>query len=359
MLVPTTTPIPDLPPGLNVTDVLNAIGSKQWLVLVMLVAVYGRKLMSNASAFPVTISPNVRPVITGGAGLVIAVVSCVQAGGSWTTAILVGITGGALTTFVDGLVVALFGSPASAPAWARWCLAIIDEVDPKGGPGGKPAIKVEMTKDEAVARVSSVPPPHPPAPAPQSSFPPEPPKHDVLGIHWPWPRPRKKRPLGRFALPIATGIGYLSFSTGAVMMSVGQTACTPAQAANFETSLSKILSYAASFLPLVQTAWTTFILPLIGSGSAGQATVDFNNAFVTFQNAVAVAQDANAAAQTPSNVAALVADIQSATQALDNVILQWTTGSKDAGAVSTAIGAAPIVLSEVHHQAAVLVGWKL
>lgn len=113
-------------------DLQAAFAAHNWLLLVMIAAVYCRKLASPSSAFPVTIPVNWRPTVTAAFGLVIAVVAALQAGKPWGEAALAGATVAASTGFLDGLLTAIFGQPANAPSWAKAIVFLFDDVAGSG-----------------------------------------------------------------------------------------------------------------------------------------------------------------------------------------------------------------------------------
>lgn len=319
----TPAPAPELPPGLNVTDVLNAVAAHQWLALVLLVAVYLRKLLSDASAFPWTIPTNWRSVIVGAAGLVIAIASSLQTGASVQTAIIVGVTGGALTTFLDGLLVAIFGSPSAAPSWAKFILAIIEDVTPGGGSGG--ASLGGGPKNAVLGGVSQIIPPH----------------------------ASKRMSLARMFVPAATACAGLGLGT----IASTEVACTPAQAANVQSTLSQLLSYAQTFVTVAQTVWAIVsgLLPATAQRAASQA---FQDALVTVEGAIAETQDALAIASNPANAATLLSNLQAAVATLVQVIDQYTTPTGAAVPLLKTTAQANLV-AEMQHEAVVIAGWKL
>lgn len=130
-------------------DLQAAFAAHNWLLLVMLAAVYCRKLASPSSAFPITIPTNWRPTVTAAFGLVIAVVAALQAGKSGGEAALAGATVAASTGFLDGLLTAIFGKPADAPGWAKAIVFLFDDVAGSGQGQAPPA---------ASAKAKSIPP---------------------------------------------------------------------------------------------------------------------------------------------------------------------------------------------------------
>jgi hypothetical protein len=328
-------PAPDLPPGLNVTDVLNAIAAHQWLALVLLVAVYLRKLLSPGSAFPWTVPVNWRPAIVGAAGLVVAVVSSKQAGSSWESALVIGATGGALTTFLDGLVVALFGSPAAAPSWAKAILAIIEDVAPPAPPASGSGGGVSKAPLSAVVN-------DPPA-AVRTRV-----GSRVARVVWPWA-------LGGSGLAGAVGMASLPVSL------TGCSAWWQELQTNPQAAVAQIIQYVEDFLTGAQALWAV-ISPLLGASVAPQANLQFNNAVAAVTDASAALQDAVAAAaaaqQSTPNFSALIANVQAAVQQVVAIVAIYTV-NPDAGTSSAAKASPPAQqLAEFNREAAVIAGWR-
>jgi hypothetical protein len=311
-------PAPDLPPGLNVTDVLNAIAQHQWLALVLLVAVYLRKLLSPGSAFPWTVPVNWRPAIVGAAGLVVAVVSSKQAGSSWESSLVIGATGGALTTFLDGLVVALFGSPAAAPSWAKAILAIIEDVAPPPPPASGSGGGVSKAPLSAVVNE----PPKPPPASARTRV-----GSRVARVVWPWA-------LGGAGLAGAVGMGAIPVA-GVVATGAAAEGCTAAQWANTLTAIQTVLQYISTYIPLAQSIWS-WVIGLLPAAVQPAAQAAFNDAIGTLEGTAAAAQDAIAAGTTPTNPAAILANLQAAAQAVANVIALYVIPGDAAPAMAVA-----------------------
>jgi hypothetical protein len=293
-------PAPDLPPGLNVTDVLNAIAAHQWLALVLLVAVYLRKLLSPGSAFPWTVPVNWRPAIVGAAGLVVAVVSSKQAGSSWESALVIGATGGALTTFLDGLVVALFGSPAAAPAWAKFILGIIEQVAPPAPPASSSGGGGLSVLGGGGGSLSSPPTTKGPTAA--------------------------ARTRGRFAHlvgPLALGSAGVVGAATIAAVPVEVAGCTPAQAANIAQVLQEIIAWVSTFEAGAQALWP-LIFSQIPAASQAQASLDFQNSLTTLNDVIATAEEAPSVVTDPTNIAADIQAIQTAVAQLEAIVTLWS-----------------------------------
>ena len=144
---------------MNLNAILAAIGAHNYLMLVMLGAVYARALFSNKSRFPWSWAPNWLPLFSGLAGAVITVDAAMQGGSTLTAALPAGFLGLVGGGFFDGLVAAIFGSPANAPMWAKFIVGIIDDVSGGGGGGGAsanlktPAVNVPAPKPPTSSRI--------------------------------------------------------------------------------------------------------------------------------------------------------------------------------------------------------------
>ena len=132
-------PTPVVAGGLDLNALVGAIGQHNWLVAVLAVAVYLRFLFSDESKFPLTAHPNLRPLFVGFAGAVVVVVTDRDQGQSWSSSIIAGVVGLIASGFVDGMAVAIFGSTAAAPSWAKTLVGFIDGLT--GGGGGSNALK--------------------------------------------------------------------------------------------------------------------------------------------------------------------------------------------------------------------------
>jgi hypothetical protein len=113
---------------LDVSTIIADFAAKNWYGAILVLALYLRTLFSDKSAFPVTLSPNARPIFVALAGALVSTVTTLQAGKSWGTSLLVGAIGLISGGFLDGLLAALFGGATSAPGWARALVALVDQV---------------------------------------------------------------------------------------------------------------------------------------------------------------------------------------------------------------------------------------
>jgi hypothetical protein len=119
------------------TDLLGAISAHQWLPLLVLLALYVRKLLSSDSKFPITISPNMLPTVSGALSLIVTVVGAREAGKTWALAALSGFIAAVAMGFFDGLLAAIFGDPSKAPSWAKAIVYVVDDLGGgKKGQGG-------------------------------------------------------------------------------------------------------------------------------------------------------------------------------------------------------------------------------
>lgn len=119
---------------MNPTDILAAVQSHNWLVLVMLVALWARKLTSADSLFPVNIPPNWRPVILGVLAMVIAGDGALEAHRGVQAALLSALAAGGAGYVFDGLLTAIFGKASNAPTWAKALVFVVDDVAGKAAP---------------------------------------------------------------------------------------------------------------------------------------------------------------------------------------------------------------------------------
>lgn len=128
---------------MDITQIVTAIGTHNWLLLVMLGAVYARTLFSDKSRFPWTWTPNWLPVFSGAAGAVIVADAALMGGKSWGPAVLLGVVGFVSGGFLDGMASACFGGdPAKVPTWAKFLTGLIDDVF-----GGK-GVSVKKTETQ-------------------------------------------------------------------------------------------------------------------------------------------------------------------------------------------------------------------
>jgi hypothetical protein len=137
---------------MDIDSIVAALGAHNWLLLVMLVAVYARTLFSSQSKFPWNLSPNWLPVFSGIAGFVVVVDTSLMGGKTVGPAILIGVVGFVSGGFADGLIVALFGDSTKAPTWAKALIFLVDDVF--GHPGGGVSVKKTETVEVHVDAVT-------------------------------------------------------------------------------------------------------------------------------------------------------------------------------------------------------------
>lgn len=122
---------PNASPDLG--TLLQLITSRAWLPLAIFATIWLRHMLSDRSKLPITIPATWLPTVSAGMGLLVAVLVAVQAGAPVATAVLGAFVAAATSGFFDGVLAAIFGDPARAPAWARWLVALADGF----GTGGK------------------------------------------------------------------------------------------------------------------------------------------------------------------------------------------------------------------------------
>jgi hypothetical protein len=119
---------------MQLSDLLALASAKNYLAIVLLLALYARKLVGPDSKFPISLSPNWRPTVTAAIGLVYVFVVALQGGKSLPMAGLDAFAVAATTGFADGLLTAIFNH-AAAPSWARALVFIFDELGGGSAPG--------------------------------------------------------------------------------------------------------------------------------------------------------------------------------------------------------------------------------
>jgi hypothetical protein len=190
---------------MSITDIVTALGSHNYLGLLVLLALYVRKLTGPDSKLPVELSPNWRPVVSALAGLVYGVLASREAGSPWATAALGGVVAAGASGFLDGLLTAIF-SHDNAPSWAKAIVFIFDDVTAVGGgtPPTPPAIKFGFKASPKLPKPMF----------PQSTSSPPPPK--MASRTW-------------GGLWLAFGMMLAVFTP--IVVGAAATACTPAQSA--------------------------------------------------------------------------------------------------------------------------------
>ena len=134
---------------MDLNAIIAAFGSHNWLVLVMIGALYARTLFSNKSRFPWSWAPNWLPLFSGLAGAVITVDASMMKGSTLAASLPLGFLGLVAGGFFDGLLAAIFGAPANAPTWAKFLVGIIDDIEGGGGGGAAKKNSVDPVTAEA------------------------------------------------------------------------------------------------------------------------------------------------------------------------------------------------------------------
>lgn len=125
-------PPPSIEP-FTLPNVLSLASSHAWLPLAIVLVVYARHLLSEKSKLPVTIPARWLPTVTAFGGLLFTLLVARQAGAAWGVSLLGAFTAAVASGFFDGLAVGIFGSdPTKVPGWAKFVLALVDDL---GGPG--------------------------------------------------------------------------------------------------------------------------------------------------------------------------------------------------------------------------------
>lgn len=138
---------------MQLTDLIALLSSHNWLGLIALVTLLLRKWTTADSKFPITIPPTWQPTVTAAGGLAYGLVTALQQGESWGTALLSMAIAAGTGGFLDGLLTAIFDHD-NAPVWARSIVFIFDDLT-GGGPPPKGAAL------ERIKKLSSRPPPPP------------------------------------------------------------------------------------------------------------------------------------------------------------------------------------------------------
>ena len=125
---------------MDINQIVAAFAQHNWLLLVMIGAVYARTVFSAQSKFPITFKPNWLPVFSAIAGAVIVTDTGLMAGKSVGAAVLLGVVGFVSGGAADGMVVAIFGDTSKAPTWAKALVGFVDDVF-----GGQAGVSVKQT----------------------------------------------------------------------------------------------------------------------------------------------------------------------------------------------------------------------
>jgi hypothetical protein len=147
---------------MDLNAIAAAFATHNYLVLVLMLAVYLRTLFSDESKFPKTWNPNWRPLFVGVASAVVVEVTAHDAGQTWGMATLSAVAGLIGGGFLDGMAVAIFGTTEKAPSWARWLVMAVDGAFGRGG--GLTVKKTEtqtQTTEVSVKPAADAPPPAP------------------------------------------------------------------------------------------------------------------------------------------------------------------------------------------------------
>lgn len=146
-------------PTAPLNDIMAAIRTHNWLGLVMILALCLRTYFSSKSSFPKTLNPNWQPVFVGVATAIITTDAALQNKATVLVAVLSGTSGFVAGGFLDGLAVAIFGSAAAAPTWAKWLLQIVDSAVGLGGSAsGGGTLSTGSTDSAAQDRWTKPPP---------------------------------------------------------------------------------------------------------------------------------------------------------------------------------------------------------
>lgn len=136
---------------MQLTDLITLLSGHNWLGLIALLTLLLRKWTTADSKFPITIPPTWQPTVTAAGGLAYGLVSALQQGEPWGTALLSMAIAAGTGGFLDGLLTAIFDHD-NAPVWARSLVFIFDDLT-GGGPPPKGAALAR------IKRLSSRPPP--------------------------------------------------------------------------------------------------------------------------------------------------------------------------------------------------------
>lgn len=122
---------------MTLIDIVQSLGTHQYLALAILFAAYARRLTAPDSKCPVNLSPAWQPVASAFVGAVYGGLVARAGGMAVGLAVLhVVISAGAMG-IADMILVAAFVVPAKAPRWARLLAFLVDDLTGKGdGSGG-------------------------------------------------------------------------------------------------------------------------------------------------------------------------------------------------------------------------------
>jgi hypothetical protein len=148
---------------MDFTSLLAALQHSPLLAAFALLGILARAWVTDRSAFPLTLPPSWQPVITALAAATINASASIEAGIAWQTVAMTSLAWAATTGFLDGILVAIWGDPKKAPAWARFAVMIFDDVE--GRASGNPPTGSSGTGSGGTiieALVSCCPPGPPP-----------------------------------------------------------------------------------------------------------------------------------------------------------------------------------------------------
>ncbi|HSY21509.1 MAG TPA: hypothetical protein VK841_05315 [Polyangiaceae bacterium] len=115
---------------------LQAFEAHNWMPGLVMLSLLVRTWLSDKSAFPVTLPVDWQPVVVAAATAFVNAVASVQAGLPAGTVIMSTLVWAASTGFLDGVLVAMWGSPSKAPWWGKFIVMAFDEIEGHKGPGG-------------------------------------------------------------------------------------------------------------------------------------------------------------------------------------------------------------------------------
>jgi hypothetical protein len=127
-------------------DIIALLTSHNYLALALFAIVYARKLFSADSKFPITVSPQALPVITGFLAMGYGEVTDLLAHKALLASSLDALAIGGSVGVADALLTAIFSS-GNAPKWAKALVFIFDDLTgqtppaPPAPPSPTPASK--------------------------------------------------------------------------------------------------------------------------------------------------------------------------------------------------------------------------
>lgn len=314
-------------------QIVTLASSHGWLPLVMLLTLLGRKWMSPASGFPVTIPPRWLPVVSSTGGLVFGFETSLHAGQAWATALLSAAVMAGSTGFLDALMTAIFDHD-NAPKWARAIVGIFDDITGKGGGG---VAGTRLAGGKAFSAPIVIPK------DPSASL-------TVMSSA----RSGGSFTAGRLVSRLLASMLFAVIAIGTFAVT-GSTGCTKDQWAAFVTNSGQFMSYVLEAMQTIEQLWA-LVAPFIPASASAEATAVYNDTFAALNAANTTYQDAVAAGtalqQAPANIAQLQAAVQSAFAAWVAVVEKYQPiGSS----ISPKFGSTQ---SLVAHQAQQIANWK-